>query len=538
MKSFKFGKHIISEDGPCFIIAEIGHNHQGQLGIAKNMIKTAAECGANAVKFQKRDNKNLYTKAMYNKPYDNENSFGLTYGEHREFLEFNFDQYQELKKCAGENGAEFLCTPFDFNSVDFLEKLGIDAYKTASGDLTNLPLLEYIAKLGKPMFVSTGCSTLEEIGLAYETILKYNDKLCLLHNVASYPAEYEDLNLQLIQALEKEFPKAVIGFSSHDNGILAPVIAYLFGARVIEKHFTINHAWKGTDHKFSLEPIGLRKQIRDLRRVDISLGDGVKKILPCELDARIKMGKSLYTKTFMSAGHVLSLEDIVLKSPGGGLPPYYLDKVVGKKLKVDLPEESMLNFDHFEDFENIKEEENLFNKKSQRGKKAENIIGNTNMEDLIRNLKMVVFDFDGVFTDNKVFVLEDGKESVVCWRGDGLGLEAIKNLGIKALVISTEINPIVSTRCQKLNLQCSQNSRDKLEILKSEAAKNNISLEEVAYMGNDINDTTCLRSVGLPVCVADSHPEVLQIAKYVTKRPGGHGAVREFCDLIVKIKNA
>jgi len=348
MKSFRIGKHIISEKGPCFVIAEIGHNHQGNLKVAKDLIKAAAGCGVNAVKFQKRDNKNLYTKAMYNKPYDNENSFGLTYGEHREFLEFGWDEYLILKKYAEDNNVEFMCSAFDFKSVDFLEKLGINSYKIASGDLTNLPLLEYIAKLKKPMFVSTGAATIEEIGLAYETILKYNDKLCLLHAVAAYPADYSELNLNVIQTLKKEFPKAIIGYSGHDNGILASIIAYLLGARVVEKHFTLNRAWKGTDHKFSLEPIGLRKQVRDLRRVDASLGSGRKVFLASEQNARIKMGKSLYTKKALSKGHILSAKDIVFKSPGGGLPPYYLDKIIGKRLKVDLPAETMLSFKHLE----------------------------------------------------------------------------------------------------------------------------------------------------------------------------------------------
>ncbi|MEW6535521.1 MAG: N-acetylneuraminate synthase family protein [Candidatus Auribacterota bacterium] len=345
MKSIKFGKSVISSDGPCYFIAEIGHNHQGDFSKALEMIKVAAECGADAVKFQKRDNKSLYTKAMYNKPYDNENSFGDTYGEHREFLEFGWDEYVELKQCAEENNVEFMSTVFDFASLEFLERLGIGSYKIASADVTNIPLITEVARTGKPVILSTGAAMLDEVRKAYDTILRFHDKLCLLHCTCSYPAEYETLSLKVIQTLKNEFPEAVIGYSGHDNGILAPVIAYMLGATVVEKHFTLNHASKGTDHKFSLEPIGLKKQIRDLKRIDVALGDGTKKIWDYEISARKKMGKSLYFAQSLPAGHILTKDDIVLKSPGDGLLPYELNNVVGCQLMVDVKEEQLISYD-------------------------------------------------------------------------------------------------------------------------------------------------------------------------------------------------
>lgn len=344
--AIKIGEYLVGDSKHCFVIAEIGHNHQGNLKVALDMIRIAAECGVDAVKFQKRANKTLYASSLYNKPYDNEDSFGITYGDHREFLEFGWDEYLALRDCAKENNVEFMCTAFDFKSVDFLEKLGINSYKLASGDVSNIPLLEYIAKLRKPVFLSTGASTLSEVRIAYEAITRYNKQICLLHTVCAYPADYADLNLRVIETLKKEFPEAIIGYSGHDNGILASVIAYLLGARVIEKHFTINHAWKGTDHKFSLEPEGLRKQVRDLRRLDAMLGSGNKAILEAEKAAKIKMGKSLYIKSALKAGHALNKSDISIKSPGGGLEPYFLDKVIGKKLKSSLDHESMLLFEH------------------------------------------------------------------------------------------------------------------------------------------------------------------------------------------------
>lgn len=343
-----FGKSEISQDGPCYVIAEIGHNHQGNLDTALKMIQVAANCGVQAVKFQKRNNKTLFTEAFYNRLYDNENSFGNTYGEHREYLEFNKSQYIELKRCAEENGLEFMTTAFDVESVEFLEDIGITSHKIASADITNTPLLEYVAKLGKPLFVSTGASTLDEIKIAYKTIIPYNDKVCILHCTASYPTEYKNLNLKVIETLENEFPDAVIGYSGHDNGILAPVIAHMLGASVIEKHFTLNHAWKGTDHKFSLEPEGLRKQVRDLRRVKISIGDSKKILHDFELEARKKMGKGIYTARPIPAGTVLTLSDICLKSPATNTPPYLIGKIIGKRLITDLDKEYPLSQDLLE----------------------------------------------------------------------------------------------------------------------------------------------------------------------------------------------
>jgi 3-deoxy-D-manno-octulosonate 8-phosphate phosphatase (KDO 8-P phosphatase) len=157
--------------------------------------------------------------------------------------------------------------------------------------------------------------------------------------------------------------------------------------------------------------------------------------------------------------------------------------------------------------------------------------------DLFAKIKFLAFDFDGVFTDNIVYTTEDGKESVACWRSDGLGLAKIKQLGIPIWVISTETNPVVSKRCKKLGINCIQGCNDKLEALSDLLAKNGILFNETAYVGNDINDTDCLKSVGVPIVVADAHSDVMSLAKYITIRPGGRGAVREICDLITKNSN-
>jgi sialic acid synthase len=335
----------ISDQSDCYIIAEIGHNHQGNVEKAKLLFKTAAECGVNAVKLQKRDNRSLFTREMYNKPYDHENSFGPTYGTHREALEFGREEYAELQRYAGQLGMDMFATAFDIPSADFLADMDMPAYKIASGDLQNTPLLRYVAKLGKPVILSTGGGSLEDVQRAYDTIMPINSRLAILQCTSSYPAEHHDLNLRVIETYRREFPDTVVGLSDHENGIAMATAAYMLGARIVEQHFTINHTWKGTDQVFSLEPIGMRKLVRDLRRVREALGDGVKRPLPCEADSIMKMGKKLVAACDLPAGHVLSDSDFAIKSPGNGLPPFELERLVGRKLVRPLAEEAAITFE-------------------------------------------------------------------------------------------------------------------------------------------------------------------------------------------------
>jgi sialic acid synthase len=327
----------IGDDAPCYVIAEIGHNHQGEVEKAKQLIHSAHEWGANAVKLQKRSNRTLYTRAYYEQPYDNEFSFGATYGEHREALELGADEYLELQRYARELGITFFATAWDFESADFLADLDMPAYKFASGDLKNTPLQRYVAQIGKPMFLSTGGGTIEDVERAVDTILPINDQLCVLQCTAAYPAAAEDLNLRVITELRRRFPELVIGLSDHQNGIAMALVAYMLGARVIEKHFTLDHAGKGTDHAFSLMPDGLRRLVRDLHRIPDALGDGVKRPLPVEEKPLEKMGKKLVAARRLGDGHVLAAEDLAIKSPAdGGLPPYELDRLVGMRLRRTL----------------------------------------------------------------------------------------------------------------------------------------------------------------------------------------------------------
>jgi sialic acid synthase len=336
---------VIDDDSYCYVIAEIGHNHQGDIDLAKKMFITAKESGADAVKLQKRDNRKLYTKAMYDKPYDHENSFGRTYGEHREFLEFGRDEYTALKEFAAEIGITLFATAFDLPSADFLGDMDLPAYKIASGDVTNIPLLTHVAEFQKPMIVSTGGATMEDVERMFEAVIPINDQLCILHCTAEYPALFQDLNLRAIQTLKEAFPRAVIGWSSHDNGIAMAIASYMLGARVIEKHFTLNHTFKGTDHAFSLEPTGFRKMVRDLRRLTDAMGDGVKRVYDLEKEPILKMGKKLVAARHIPRGDVVKAEDIAIKSPGDGLPPYEMENVIGRKVLQDMAADDDFSFE-------------------------------------------------------------------------------------------------------------------------------------------------------------------------------------------------
>lgn len=324
----------------CYLIAEAGHNHQGDLATAEKMFLMAKEAGCDAVKLQKRDNASLYTRAFYNQPYNSENSYGATYGEHREALEFGWKEYVHLKAVAKDLDIDFFATAFDEPSVEFCQKLELPAIKIASGDLTNIPLLRKAGKTGLPLYLSTGGGTLEDICRALDAIGHLD--VSILQCTASYPCKFEELNLNVIGSYLDEFPGQRIGVSLHDNGIASAVAAYAIGARVIEKHVTLDRTMKGTDHPFSLEPQGLSKMVRDIRRMEVAMGDGIKRTYPSEIEPLRKMAKRAYATRDLSPGTVLTLEDIVFKSPGGGISDPEL--LVGQTLAHGITQEEPIDY--------------------------------------------------------------------------------------------------------------------------------------------------------------------------------------------------
>jgi sialic acid synthase len=348
-RSLRIADFEISDASDCYVIAEIGHNHQGSIENARKLFDEAKAAGAHAVKLQKRHNRSLYTHDLFTKPYENENSYGATYGEHREYLEFERGEYEELQAYAAEIGITFFATAFDMPSADFLAQLEMPAYKIASADLINTPLLRHVASIGKPMILSTGGATLDDVRRGFETAAEINPQVALLQCTAGYPVEWDELDLRVITTYRDLFPSAVVGLSSHDNGIAMAVGSYVLGGRIVEKHFTLNRALKGTDHRFSLEPQGLRKMVRDLRRTRVALGDGTKTMHASETEPIIKMAKKLVAARDLPAGHTLTADDLAMKSPGDGLPPYELDRLVGRTLRHPVGEDTALTFELLEE---------------------------------------------------------------------------------------------------------------------------------------------------------------------------------------------
>jgi sialic acid synthase len=348
-RMLRLGEREIGDDSECFVIAEIGHNHQGSVDTAKRMFRVAEYCGADAVKLQKRDNRSLFTDELFNKPYENENSFGVTYGTHREALEFGREEYLELQEYAHDLGLEFFATAFDPPSVDFLEELDVPAYKVASADIRNLPLLRRLAGTGKPMIISTGGASLDDVRRAYDVARSGTPDVAVLQCTAGYPAAWSEIDLRVIETYRAMFPEAVIGLSSHDNGIAIPLASYMLGARVIEKHFTLDRTMRGSDHSFSLEPQGFQKMIRDLRRARVALGDGRKKVYESEQVPLTKMAKKLVAATDLEEGQILTPGDIAVKSPGDGCCPSNFDRFVGARLKRSVERDADLSLELIEE---------------------------------------------------------------------------------------------------------------------------------------------------------------------------------------------
>ena len=290
MRSIKIADRLIDDSSPAYVIAEIGSNHGGSLDTALRMIRIAAASGADACKFQCRQNSTLYSRELLEQPYENENSYGKTYGEHREALELST---QALVHCMNEavmSKVGCFSTAFDEPSVDKIVSLGMPAIKIASGGLTDKPLLRHAALSGLPIILSTGGGTMREIDVAVQVVTSYTSQLAVLHCTAAYPVrDWTQHNLLCIATLREAYPELVIGWSGHDNGIALAMSAYALGARIIEKHFTLDRSSKGTDHAFSLEPAGLTKLARDLGRAHAALGDGVKRYYPSEVAPISKM---------------------------------------------------------------------------------------------------------------------------------------------------------------------------------------------------------------------------------------------------------
>ncbi len=347
MRTIKVGNSIIGEGEPCFIIAEIGQNHNGDMETAKSLIDVACEAKIDAVKFCKRDIDTELTRDAYNEPYQGPNSFGKTYGEHREKLELSAEQYRELFDYATERGLIFFASVCGPQAVDLLDEIGSPLFKVASRDLTNAPLLEYIASKGKPILLSTGMSRLTEIEAAIATITRYNDQLILMQCTSEYPTRFENVNLKGMELLKERFGLPV-GFSGHTIGILVPVVAAALGAVAVEKHITLGRWMKGTDHAGALEPDGLKRVSRDIRNLEKAFGSKEKLLLESEEKTRRKLARSIVAKATIQRGTTITSEMVIMKSPGTGLSGLQLPKIIGKQASRDLAEDHLISLDDVE----------------------------------------------------------------------------------------------------------------------------------------------------------------------------------------------
>ncbi|XP_077427538.1 N-acetylneuraminate-9-phosphate synthase-like [Vanacampus margaritifer] len=331
---------MIGGDHPCFFIAEIGQNHQGDIEIAKKMIKMAKDCGADCAKFQKSELQYKFNKRALERPYKTKNSWGDTYGEHKRHLEFSHEQYRELQKYAKEVGIFFTASAMDEMAVEFLHEINVPFIKVGSGDTNNFPYLEMAAKKGRPMVVSSGMQSIETMRRVYKTVKEHNENLVILQCTSTYPLEPKDVNLRVITEFQKEFPDIPIGYSGHESGISISVAAAALGAKVIERHVTLDKTWRGSDHAASLEPSELAEMIRSVRLVELALGRGLKKRLCCEESFHRKLGKSVVAKVKIPKGTVLSLDMLAVKvAEPMGVAAEDIFKLVGKTVNEDVDED-------------------------------------------------------------------------------------------------------------------------------------------------------------------------------------------------------
>ena len=336
-----------------YIIGEIGQNHNGSVDIAKLLTELVArpikedDFGIdiqpiNAVKLTKRDLSEELSSSQMNRPYDNPNSFGKTYGAHRQFLELSDEAHFEVYKYAKSLGLDFVETLCAKGCLSMLRLFTPDRLKVASRDLTNLPLLEALAETRIPIIISTGMAVKKELDEALAVITKYHDNIAILHCVSQYPTEPDNLNLLTIRYLQKHYGQYTIGFSDHTIGIAAPIVAVGMGAKIIEKHITIDRGMKGTDQKGSLGPDGVRRMVRDIRLAEHWMGTEDLYIDRSVAASKVKLERSIASNKDLEVGHIITEDDIHMLSPGDGFKWAERTQLIGKTLKTAVPKNEII----------------------------------------------------------------------------------------------------------------------------------------------------------------------------------------------------
>ncbi|MFO7817292.1 MAG: N-acetylneuraminate synthase family protein [Thermodesulfobacteriota bacterium] len=346
-KTTSGNKHKIGPGHPCFVVTEIGNNHQGKFDLAREMILAAAEAGVNGVKFQKRDVQELLTAEGRNAPYRGPNSFGSTYGEHRQALELDMQEMAELKELAHRLGLAFFASAWDGKSARQMQEIGWDLAKICSADLVNIPLLRQVGGMHIPVVLSTGMSELAEIDRAVNELKKFHEDIILLHCNSSYPCPPGEIGLPVMEVLRERYGLPV-GYSGHETGFAPTLAAAARGACIVERHFTLNKKLPGTDHQVSLEPEELRSLVTMIREVESALEINEKRVGQKERDAAQKLRKSIVAKRDIPGGHVLTEKDLTVKSPGTGMSPLKWDEILGKKIRAAISRDSQITPDHIE----------------------------------------------------------------------------------------------------------------------------------------------------------------------------------------------
>lgn len=343
----KLGNREIIDFSVPYIIAEIGANHNGDMDLARKMIDSAKTCGCDAVKFQSWTPDSLIAREEYDRNQQYNDSPRKHFGSLREMVECYYlrpEQHFNLKHYCDEIGIEFCSTPFSFKEVDFLEELGVQFYKIASMDINNLLLLKHIANKNKPIIISTGMATLAEIENAVMTIENEgNNQIILLHCIATYPPEYEDINLNNIQMLRRAFGYPV-GFSDHTIGFSISLASVALGSCLIEKHFTLDKDLSGWDHEISANPEEMRIIVKESRNIVNSLGTFRRKVSQAEEEKKLKFRRSIVSNTDLKKGHVLTADDLSFKRPATGIPPDKVQYVIGRKLERDISMDELIQW--------------------------------------------------------------------------------------------------------------------------------------------------------------------------------------------------
>lgn len=330
-QGFVIGKDAISESSPAYIIAEVGNNHNGDIKLAKKLVDLAIEAGADCVKFQMRDLKTLF---KHGEKDDAGADLGAQYTlDLLKKFQLTNDELVEVFDYCKSKEITPLCTPWDIESLKFLESYGMQAYKVASADFTNHELLGILANTHKPLICSTGMSTEFEIKKSIEFLQKRGANFILLHCNSAYPAPFKDVNLAYISRL-KELSGSLVGYSGHERGVSVPIAAVALGAKIIEKHFTIDKEMEGNDHKVSLLPGEFASMVLEIRSVEEAMGNaGERKITQGEMLNRETLAKSIVTNQPLKKGNTITRQMLSVKSPGQGLQPLYLEELIGKKAK-------------------------------------------------------------------------------------------------------------------------------------------------------------------------------------------------------------